>query len=127
MPKFTLGPYEAIKERTDDGIGQFEIVAPTPEGLNPAWAYSVANTLNRHHCISPDEDRANAHLLAAAWDMWRDLHYAKQIHAAMRDQFAELQGRVADANFAQHELDIILEVVDSHEPNLPSIAKAEGR
>jgi hypothetical protein len=126
---FTPGPYEADFRpvRCGNDIAHWEIIAPTPASINSAHgSYNIADTLNRHHCISPEEDEANSRMLAAAWEMWRDLHYAKQLHICLRQQFAELQGRVGDAHFAQHELDIILEVIDQYEPNFPSIAKAEG-
>lgn len=65
MSVHTPGPWEA--DGAKDGENHYyQIDGPTPKGLDPKWPYTVADTLNRHHCISPEEDAANAHLIAAA-------------------------------------------------------------
>lgn len=51
----------------------------------------VADTLNRHHCISPDEDRANAKLIAAAPDL---LQAARDV---VKENFDAPSGRMAKA------------------------------
>jgi hypothetical protein len=65
----TPGQWEAEHEQCDpkpfpDDPGFFAINAPILNRYGP-----VADTMNRDHCISPDEDRANAMLIAAAPDL----------------------------------------------------------
>lgn len=49
-----------------EGEHYHEIVAPTPLGINNKYPYAVADTSNRHYAIDPEEDRANARLMAAS-------------------------------------------------------------
>lgn len=66
----------------------------------------VADTLNRHHCISPEEDEANARVLAAAPEL---LKRAKIMLAAfggnvpdwLRAEFAALESAIAIAEGQQ--------------------------
>jgi hypothetical protein len=65
----TPGQWEAEREQCDpkpspDDPGFFAINAPILNRYGP-----VADTMNRDHCISPDEDRANAMLISAAPDL----------------------------------------------------------
>lgn len=63
--KHTLGPWEADRAKDRD-CPYHQIDAPTPAGLNRRFPYTVADTLNRVASITPEEDQANAHLIAAA-------------------------------------------------------------
>ena len=65
----TPGPWEAdhcTEHRIKDDPGHWQIDGPTPMGLNNTMPYTVADTSNRNYCISPEEDKANALLIAAA-------------------------------------------------------------
>lgn len=65
----TPGPWDAdhcTAHTQDNDPGYFQIDGPTPKGLNNTIPYTVADTMNRHFCVDPDEDRANARLIAAA-------------------------------------------------------------
>ena len=73
--KWSQGPW-ALDGAHDREHSYYEIYAPTPEGLNDAYNYVVADTLNRHHCIDPDEDRANAQLISAAPQLYDACEYA---------------------------------------------------
>jgi hypothetical protein len=50
----------------DGDTRYFVIHGELPKGINGDFGYPVCDTMNRHHCISPDEDEANARLIAAA-------------------------------------------------------------
>lgn len=70
MSAHTQGQWEAVRHKSEppsvaDDPGYWTIDGEVLAGKFGA----VADTLNRHHCISPDEDRANAKLLAAAPDL----------------------------------------------------------
>lgn len=72
MSVHTPGPWEA--DGAKDGENHYyQIDGPTPKGLDPKWPYTVADTLNRHHCISPEEDAANGKLMAAAPELLASL------------------------------------------------------
>lgn len=66
--KYTAGPFE-LDHATDDGTRHFIVHGELPEGLNASYGYPICDSLNRHHCVSPEEDEANGHLFAASWDM----------------------------------------------------------
>jgi hypothetical protein len=71
----TPGPWEAEHEQCDpkpfpDDPGFFTINAPILNRHGP-----IADTMNRDHCISPNEDRANATLIAAAPDLLECLQW----------------------------------------------------
>jgi hypothetical protein len=71
MAKHSKGPWEL--DSAKDGDTRYYIVhAAVPDKINADFGYPVCDTLNRHHCISPDEDEANGKLLAAA-DAMADL------------------------------------------------------
>lgn len=66
--RHTPGPWEL--DSAKDGDGRYQIInGQLPKGINGDFGYSVADTMNRHHCISPEEDEANAKLIAAAPEM----------------------------------------------------------
>jgi hypothetical protein len=70
--KHTPGPWEAdhcSEHRVKDDPGHWQIDGPTPMGLNNTMPYTVADTSNRNYCISPEEDEANAKLMASAPEM----------------------------------------------------------
>jgi len=67
-PKFVPGPWEL--DSAKDGDSTYQIIhGQLPLGIKGDYGYPVCDTMNRHFCISPDEDRANARLIAAAPDM----------------------------------------------------------
>jgi hypothetical protein len=81
---YTPGPWEAdhcSERRIKDDPGHWQIDGPTPMGLNNTMPYTVADTSNRNYCISPEEDAANARLIAAAPTMLKAL---KAIEEALR-------------------------------------------
>lgn len=53
----------------DGDTRYFVIHGQLPKGINGDFGYPVCDTMNRHHCISPEEDEANAKLIAAAPEM----------------------------------------------------------
>ena len=66
----TPGPWELDSAKDADGR-YFIINGQAPKGINEDFGYPVADTLNRHHCISPEEDEGNARILAAAPEMFK--------------------------------------------------------
>lgn len=67
MSKHTQGPWEAEHHKSEPPSAADDPGYWTIDGRVLADKFGpVADTLNRHHCISPDEDRANAKLMAAA-------------------------------------------------------------
>ena len=67
----SVGPWELDSGKfSSDDASRYQIIhAQIPKGIKGDFGYPVADTMNRHHCVSPDEDEANGKLLAAAWDM----------------------------------------------------------
>lgn len=75
----TAGPWE-LDSAKDDERNIYHIVhGPVPQGVNPDFGYPICDTMNRHHCVSPEEDAANAHIMAAAWEMLEALKYVVRI------------------------------------------------
>lgn len=65
MAKFTPGPLEVESHRADRNSGTyFSVEAPILHGTGV-----VADTLNCHHCMDEDEQRANMVLFAASQDL----------------------------------------------------------
>lgn len=61
----TPGPWEL--DTAKDRDGRYHIVnGQLPRGINPEFGYPICDSSNRHHCITPQEDTANARLIAAA-------------------------------------------------------------
>jgi hypothetical protein len=93
----TPGPWES--DSAKDGESRYhQIDAPTPNEL-VTFPYTVADTMNRHHCVTPHEDAANARLIAAAPELLAALkdvreyygpsEYMPQVDAAI----AKAEGR----------------------------------
>jgi hypothetical protein len=85
--KFTAGPWEAeFKENKpkphadDPGYYVVEGAIFKPQHSDEPEYGSVVDSLNRHHCITPEEDRANAFLIAAAPELYAALEKFAQIH-----------------------------------------------
>jgi hypothetical protein len=57
----------------DGGGGYYVIHGQLPKGINGDFGYPVCDTMNRHHCISPEEDEANARLIATAPELLKAL------------------------------------------------------
>lgn len=62
MATQTKVKYE-LDHATDNGVRHFIIHGPLPNGLNDKWGYPICDSMNRHHCISPEEDEANGQLI----------------------------------------------------------------
>ena len=87
--KFTRGPWEE-DHCTDHGeqeAGYFQIDAPRPKELTSKFRYTVADTMNRDYCISPEEDRANAALIAASPELYAALD--AMLHCSGAEMWAE--------------------------------------
>jgi hypothetical protein len=111
----TPGPWELDSAKDTDG--RYHIInGQVPKGINADFGYPVADTMNRHHCISPEEDQGNGQLLAAAPMLYKAL---KQIEERMErwEKFGIQSGmKGKDADFYD------LKLYASY-----AIAKAEGR
>ncbi len=67
----TPGPWE-LDFAKDGGCRYQIIMGQLPKELtqkDAAYGYPIADTMNRHYCVSPEEDEANARLIAAAPEM----------------------------------------------------------
>ena len=77
MSKHTPGPWEAEHHRSDgepsDGPGHWTIEVKIVHYSADPYGV-VADTLNRDHRLGPDDDAANARLLAAAPDLLSGCH-----------------------------------------------------
>jgi len=81
MSDLTPAPWDYECEEDEFGDSRYyRIQGPTPKGLGTEFPYNVADTLNRHFCITPEEDRANARLIAAAPEL---LEAAREMLASM--------------------------------------------
>lgn len=80
--KWTKGPWSidhCLEHKQKDDPGYFQIDAPvTCELTRKGFSYTVADTMNRDYCISPEEDRANAQLIASAPDLAERLELTNQ-------------------------------------------------
>jgi hypothetical protein len=75
MSEYSGGPWEL--DSAKDGDGRYQIVhGQLPKGLSGAFGYPIADTMNRHYCVSPEEDAANGKVLASAWEMAEALEMA---------------------------------------------------
>jgi hypothetical protein len=93
--QFTAGPWEAdhcTEHRVKDDPGHWQIDGPTPMGLNNTMPYTVADTLNRNYCISPEEDKANALLIAASPELYGALEAIAE--AFLDNRLHEYSGNV---------------------------------
>lgn len=106
------------KPSSGDNCRYHQIDAPTPEHLATSFHYTVADTMNRHHCISPEEDSANARLIAAAPEL---LAACKAQHEALDILMAKVA--LLDPEFRPSKSVAWAAVLQGHE----TIAKAEGR
>lgn len=65
----TKGPWE-LDSAKDGGCRYYIINGEMPKELSgKGFGYTVADTMNRHYCISPEEDAANALLISKAPEM----------------------------------------------------------
>jgi len=75
----TQTPFE-LDHANDNGIRYFIVHGPLPAGLSAHYGYPICDSMNRHHCISPEEDEANGREIVAALNAYRKhsrLHPAK--------------------------------------------------
>jgi hypothetical protein len=75
----TPGPWEIDTAKDRDGRHHI-IHGPVPNGVNPDFGYPICDTSNRHHCITPQEDAYNTHLLKAAPEL---LQACREQHRAI--------------------------------------------
>lgn len=73
-----------LDHATDSGtkMRYFIIHGPLPKGLTiDAYGYPICDSMNRHHCISPEEDEANGQMIVAALNVyatdWADIDWAR--------------------------------------------------
>ena len=57
-----------LDHATDSGAGTqyFIIHGPLPKGIAREYGYPICDSMNRHHCISPEEDEANGKMVLRA-------------------------------------------------------------
>lgn len=61
MPTFELD------HATDEQRNRYFIIhGSLPKGLNPGYGYPICDSINRHHCISPEEDEAHGEMILEA-------------------------------------------------------------
>lgn len=100
MGAHIAGPWEADRHTDGDGpTGYYSIEAAVLHRHGP-----VADTLNRDHCISPEEDRANAILMAAAPELLAALVEAEKMilalayHVTDIEALMQIRAAIAKAN-----------------------------
>lgn len=70
--KYTPGPWEV--DYAKDGDSRYYIIhGQLPKGINGDFGYPICDSMNRHHCIAPDEDAANFTLIATAPELLAQL------------------------------------------------------
>jgi hypothetical protein len=79
MSAHTPGPWELDSAKDDERNVYFIIHGKIPAGINPDFAYPICDTMNRHHCVTPEEDAANARVMAAALKMLEALKYVVEV------------------------------------------------
>lgn len=148
MSKHTPGPWKSNHLKSDapatrDDPGYFVVSGPILIRLG-----SVADTFNRDHCISPSEDQANAHLIAAApellaaledptWLVWSNEHsawwgprcrgYYTEIESAGRYTLEEAMKHCESRSPADNPPELIQPSPEWIAARKAAIAKAEGR
>jgi hypothetical protein len=106
VDKHTPGPWEAEQAHERQDLW-WDIEGAMPKGLTPG-RYNIADTMNRHHCVSPDEDRANARLIAAAPELLaacrRLLHFGDDCgdHCSNSCQWCQLRAAISKAEGESH-------------------------
>lgn len=92
---WTTGPWE--RDSAKDGDSSYQIIhGQLPKGINGDFGYPVADTMNRHHCVSPEEDQANGHLLSAA----PELYHAVEALVKAYNQLLPGIGKIACQDYA---------------------------
>lgn len=84
-----------------DDTRYFVIHGQLPKGIKGDFGYPVCDTMNRHHCISPDEDEANAKLIAAAPELLASL---ESLLAYLREFWPDEPLFSTDANKQSHSI-----------------------
>jgi hypothetical protein len=69
------------------GSRYFIVHGPIPKGINDHYGYPICDSMNRHHCISPEEDDANGELIVRA------LNCHNELLAALKAIMAEGWGK----------------------------------
>lgn len=65
-----------LDHATDSGTKSryFIVHGPLPKGLTAdAYGYPICDSMNRHHCISPEEDEANGKVIVHALNCYGEL------------------------------------------------------
>jgi hypothetical protein len=121
----TPGPWE-LDSAKDGDSRYFVIHGQIPAGINADFGYPVADTMNRHHCVAPDEDEANARLISSAPQLLRVAKDAADFllrTARVLDEWAvqsqnggwsthQVEGNLRVANDCRREADCIQRVID---------------
>ncbi len=78
-------------DHAKDGENRYFIVhGMLPSGLtDKAYGYPICDSMNRHHCISPEEDDANGKLIVATLNIGAEI---KRIMEVYREQEATSYG-----------------------------------
>lgn len=119
--KHTPGPWEA--DCAKDGPLRYHQIdaARVEEKIGTDYPYTVSDTMNRHHTITPEEDESNARLIAAAPELLEALKWfiaALENGLLVRDITKDAQSDWA--------LKMMHFVRDLQKATL-AVAKAEGR
>lgn len=100
--KHTPGPWEL--DSAKDGDSRYQIInGQLPKGINGDFGYPVADTMNRHHCIAPEEDEANGQLLAAAPEMLEALEAIAKDCGIMATQCSKRNDTMCLNEFAEYQ------------------------
>lgn len=107
----TPGPWTAEIAYCDPGQPPYFSIEADEPPAGIKGPYNLADTLNRHHCIDPDEDRANAYLSASAPQL---LHALKAMLESHGSHGPCRNNCCSDCRYARREAEA-------------AIAKAEGK
>lgn len=110
--KHTAGPLEVDTLNHCGQPPSYALVAKPPYGV--CGPYPIADTLNQHHCIDPDEARANAERLALCWNEHDALVDWKQSAMSILsawDSVGEALGGATVADLGRSNVDIALREV----------------
>jgi hypothetical protein len=119
MADFTPGPWEAGPN--PQGLYSNDwVVRPAGEFPHGEWIADVgAGTTDATR-------RANARLIAAAPEMYMELHEAHHLYKSLRDMVLNERGPLAEMNLGNDAINAILGLIDDHAPKIDSLAKAEA-
>jgi hypothetical protein len=92
-----------------DGDRYFIIHGPLPDGLNPEYGYPICDSMNRHYCISPEEDEANGQRILQALNGYADLEKQnKELRDALQGALECAESHIRSEFEGTRDLDKIL-------------------